>query len=54
MLNSPPDFSPKIASSSNYRRIQRFIAKAELPMQWISQLIFKLLPQKDSLVLEVV
>lgn len=40
-----------VAASSNYRRIQRFIAELELPMKWISQLIFRVLPQKDSLVL---
>ncbi|SEH84079.1 Transposase DDE domain-containing protein [Paenimyroides aquimaris] len=46
-------FDNKAASSSNYRRIQRFIAEVELPMKWISQLIFSLLPQKDSLVLVI-
>ncbi|NLN24901.1 MAG: IS4 family transposase [Bacteroidetes bacterium] len=44
-------FDNNVAASSNYRRIQRFIAEVELPMKWISQLIFSLLPQKDSLVL---
>src|SRR5690554_7496663 len=43
-------FDNNVAASSNYRRIQRFIAEVELPMKWISQLIFSLLPQKDSLV----
>lgn len=46
-------FDNNVAASSNYRRIQRFIAEAELPMKWISQLIFTLLPQKDSLVLVI-
>src|SRR5690606_39392391 len=36
---------------SNYRLIQRVIAEVELPMKWVSQLIFNLLPQKGSLVL---
>lgn len=44
-------FDNNAAASSNYRRIQRFIAEVELPMKWVSQLIFSLLPQKDSLVL---
>ncbi len=44
-------FDTNAASSSNYRRIQRFIADVELPMEWISKLIFNLLPKKDSLVL---
>ena len=44
-------FDNNVAGSSNYRRIQRFIAEVELPMKWVSQLIFSLLPQKDSLVL---
>lgn len=46
-------FDTNSASSSNYRRIQRFIAEVELPMKWISQLIFSLLPEKDSLVLVI-
>jgi len=44
-------FDNDAAASSNYRRIQRFIAEVELPMKWIAKLIFNLLPQKDSLVL---
>lgn len=44
-------FDNNAAASSNYRRIQRFIAEVELPMKWVSQLIFSLLPQKGSLVL---
>ncbi len=44
-------FDTKTSASSNYRRIQRFIAKVDLPMKWIAKLIFSLLPQKDSLVL---
>ena len=42
-----------MAASSNYRRIQRFIAEVDLPMKWIAKLIFGLLPQKDSLVLVI-
>ena len=44
-------FDNNIDVSSNYRRIQRFIAQVDLPMKWISQLIFSLLPQKEALVL---
>ena len=44
-------FDNNVFASSNYRRIQRFIAQVDLPMKWISQLIFALLPNKDSLVL---
>lgn len=44
-------FDTKADASSNYRRIQRFMAEADLPMKWIAKLIFSLLPQKDSLVL---
>ena len=44
-------FDTSVDASSNYRRIQRFIAQVDLPMKWISQLIFGLLPNKDSLVL---
>jgi len=44
-------FDNPVAASSSYRRIQRFIAEVELPMKWISRLIFSLLPEKDSLVL---
>lgn len=44
-------FDTNVASSSNYRRIQRFIAEVELPMKWVSKLIFSLLPKNDSLIL---
>lgn len=44
-------FDTKADASSNYRRIQRFMAEVDLPMKWIAKLIFSLLPQKDSLVL---
>lgn len=44
-------FGNHVIASSNYRRIQRFIATAELPMKLIATLIFNLLPQKDSLTL---
>ena len=46
-----PGFDTTAKASSNYRRIQRFVAEVELPMKWIAQLIFGLLPQKDKLVL---
>lgn len=44
-------FGNLASTSSNYRRIQRFIAEVDLPMKLISGLIFSLLPQKDSLIL---
>ena len=44
-------FDNKAATSSNYRRIQRFLADVILPMKWIAQLIFSLLPEKDNLIL---
>ncbi len=37
------------AESSNYRRIQRFFAQVELPMELVAKLIFGLLPNKKSL-----
>lgn len=46
-------FDTSVDSSSNYRRIQRFLSQVDLPMKWISKLIFSLLPQKDSLVLVI-
>ena len=46
-------FDNSATSSSNYRRIQRFIASVELPVKWIAQLIFGLLPQKQSLTLVI-
>jgi hypothetical protein len=44
-------FDNQIESSSNYRRIQRFFAQVELPMEMVAKLIFGLLPNKESLVL---
>ncbi|HZW78527.1 MAG TPA: hypothetical protein VFF21_09515 [Flavobacteriaceae bacterium] len=44
-------FANNAEAMSNYRRIQRFIATVELPMEWIARLIFSLLPHKNSLVL---
>lgn len=44
-------FDTKSKASSNYRRIQRFISQVELPMMWISKIIFSLLPEKNALVL---
>lgn len=44
-------FNNKAATLSNYRRIQRFLADVILPMKWIAQLIFSLLPEKDNLIL---
>lgn len=44
-------FGTRANASSNYRRIQRFIAAVDLPMKWIAQLVFGLLPEKQNLVL---
>lgn len=44
-------FETKTSASSNYRRIQRFIAQVDFPMEWISKFIFRLLPEKQGLVL---
>lgn len=44
-------FETRSKAASNFRRIQRFISQVELPMIWISKIIFSLLPQKSSLVL---
>lgn len=44
-------FDNNAAASSNYRRIQRFVAQVELPMKWVAQLIFNLLPKQEALVL---
>ena len=44
-------FDNQIESSSNYRRIQRFFAQVELPMELVAKLIFGLLPNKNSIVL---
>jgi hypothetical protein len=44
-------FDNQNESSSNYRRIQRFFAQVELPMELVAKLIFGLLPDKKSLTL---
>ena len=44
-------FASKSLADSCFRRIQRFMSEAELPMRLVATLIFKLLPQHDSLVL---
>jgi hypothetical protein len=44
-------FDNQIESSSNYRRIQRFFAQVELPMELVAKLIFGLLPDKKSITL---
>ncbi|MEC4115338.1 IS4 family transposase, partial [Myroides pelagicus] len=38
-------------TSSNYRRIQRFISSVNLQIQWISRLTFALIPAQKSYVL---
>ncbi|MDR2145443.1 MAG: IS4 family transposase [Tannerella sp.] len=44
-------FDTASKSSSNYRRIQRFIATVEFPVKLVAKLIFSLLPNKTSLTL---
>jgi hypothetical protein len=44
-------FDTKANKSSSYRRIQRFMADFDFPMNTVSVLIFNLLPFKDDLVL---
>jgi len=46
-------FDTSADSSSSYRRIQRFMALADLSMIWVAKLIFTLLPEKDNLVLSM-
>ena len=44
-------FDNQTETSSNYRRIQRFFAEVNLPMELVAKLIFGLLPDKKSLTL---
>jgi hypothetical protein len=44
-------FDTNVNGSSNYRRIQRFIAHVDLPMKLVAKFIFNLLPEKKHLVL---
>lgn len=44
-------FDTEVNALSNYRRIQRFMSGAALPMEWVAKLIFALLPRKGPLVL---
>jgi hypothetical protein len=46
-------FDTSVDASSSYRRIQRFMATADLSMIWVAKLIFSLLPEKDALVLSM-
>lgn len=46
-------FATTADASSNYRRIQRFMALADLSMVWVAKLIFGLLPEKKGLVLSM-
>lgn len=46
-------FDSCVDASSSYRRIQRFMALADLSMIWVAKLIFGLLPEKDNLVLSM-
>ena len=46
-------FEVKANKKSSYRRIQRFMSEFDLPMEIVSKLIFKLLPQKDDLTLVI-
>ncbi len=44
-------FASASLADSCFRRIQRFMAEAELPMKLVATLIFKLLPKQNSFVL---
>lgn len=44
-------FTSTTLANSCFRRIQRFMAEAELPMKLVATLIFSLLPRQDSLIL---
>lgn len=44
-------FDTGATGDSNYRRIQRFMASAKMPMEWVSKMIFALIPFKDPYVL---
>lgn len=46
-------FATSVDASSNYRRIQRFMALADLSPRWVAKLIFSLLPEKKGLVLSM-
>ena len=46
-------FATPADASSNYRRIQRFMAFADLSAIWVAKLIFSLLPLKKDLVLSI-
>ena len=44
-------FDTNVKAASNYRRIQRFMSGARLPMELVAKLIFALLPEKGPLIL---
>lgn len=44
-------FDGLASSSSNFRRIQRFMAEVNFSMELVAKLIFSMLPEKDSVVL---
>jgi len=46
-------FDSCVDASSSYRRIQRFMALADLSLIWVAKFIFSLLPEKDNLVLSM-
>lgn len=46
-------FDTSVDASSSYRRIQRFMALADLSMIWVAKLVFSLLPEKEALVLSI-
>jgi len=46
-------FDTSVDPSISYRRIQRFMALADLSMIWVAKLIFSLLPEKNGLVLSM-
>lgn len=44
-------FNTNARAASNFRRIQRFMASAVLPMEWVAKFIFALLPHQGPLIL---
>jgi len=46
-------FDGLASSSSNFRRIQRFMSEVDFSMELVAKLIFSMLPNKDSVVLAI-
>lgn len=45
--------NPKCQPSSNYRRLQRFVANFDLDILLIGKLLYAMLPQKDNLMISI-